>query len=292
MSLHATLFTDSACPWGYSANPDLTVLQWRYGSSIIWQVAVIGLAETPDRYVDAGYTPTRMVAGYANFRRRFGMPFQADPRPRVTATREVCRAVVATRLVSPEHEWAAVRALQFAWFNTPALLDEPVAIGEALTLIDGLDVDAVLAKLAEPETEEAYQADRALARSAEGGATHFQGKSANSDGAERFTAPSVVFRAEDGTTLEAGGFQSLAVYDTVIANLDRTLPRRGPATTALEVLQAFEHGVTTQEVAAVLAPSLTEPDRDAAEVELLGLLAGGQARRTPLGDDALWRLAV
>lgn len=291
MSLRAVLYTDSACPWGYSANPDLTVLQWRYGTGIQWQIAVIGLAETPDRYVNAGYTPTRMVQGYSTFRRRFGMPFQADPRPRVTATREVCRAVVAVRLVSPEHEWAAVRALQFAWFTTPALLDEPQAIAHALRLIDGLDVDAVVEQLGRPETEEAYQADRALARTAEGGATHFQGKSANSDGAERFTAPSVVFTAEDGRSLEAGGFQSLLVYDAVIANLDRSLHRRGPAESALAVLQAFEHGVTTQEVAAVLAPSLTEPDRLAAEAELLTLLGEGLARRTPLGDDALWRLA-
>ncbi|MDQ8045665.1 MAG: hypothetical protein AAGC46_12995, partial [Solirubrobacteraceae bacterium] len=261
------------------------------GDGIQWQIATIGLAESPDRYVNAGYTPTRMVAGYATFRRRFGMPFQADPRPRVTATREVCRAVVAVRLVSPEHEWAAVRALQFAWFTTPALLDEPEAIGEALSIIDGLDIAAVLEQLGRPETEEVYQQDRALARSAEGGATHFQGKSANSDGAERFTAPSVVFKAQDGTTLEAGGFQSLLVYDAIIANLDRTLERRGPAESAREVLEAFPHGVTTEEVAAVLAPSLTEPDRLAAEGELLGLLADGVARRTPLGDDALWRLA-
>ncbi|MDO9355343.1 MAG: hypothetical protein Q7T55_16710 [Solirubrobacteraceae bacterium] len=291
MALHATLYTDSACPWGYSANPDLTVLHWRYGAGIDWSIRTIGLAEAPSRYEDIGYTPTRMVQGYASFRRRFGMPFQANPRPRVLATREVCRAVVATRLVSPQHEWAAVRALQFAWFNSVVLLDEPEAIGEALRLIDGLDVDAVLAQLERPETESVYQEDRAAARTAEGGATHFQGKSANHDGAERFTAPSVVFTAEDGRSLEAGGFQSLAVYDAVIANLDRSLDRRGPAESALEVLKAFEHGVTTQEVAAVLAPSLTEPDRDAAEAELLALIATGEARRTPLGDDALWRLA-
>ncbi|OMG51940.1 hypothetical protein, partial [Brevundimonas sp. ZS04] len=138
-------------------------------------------------------------------------------------------------------------------------------------------------------TEDAYQRDRAHARTAAGGATEFQGKSANTDGAERFTAPSVLFQTGTGQTLEAGGFQSLAVYDAMIANLDRTLPRRGSAESALEILQAFPEGVTTYEAAAVLAPPLTEPGRDAAEAQLLALFADGQARRTPLGDDALWR---
>lgn len=290
-AVHATLFTDPACPWGYSANPDLTVLRWRYGSALRWKVVMIGLAETSDRYLEAGYAPTRMVQHYRTFARRFGMPFQASPRSRVLATGRACRAIVATRMVSQQHEWAAVRALQFAWFTTDELLDEDDRLAAALALVDGLDVGAVMAQLDHPETEQAYQLDRAHARTAAGGATSFQGKTANSDGAERFTAPSVVFTSGTGHTLEAGGFQSLAVYDALIANLDRTLARRGPAEDALAVLQAFPHGVTTQEVAAVLAPSLTEPDRVAAEAELLALFAGGQARRTPLGDDALWRLA-
>ena len=290
--MYATLFTDPACPWGYSANPDLTVLKWRYAEAIRWRYVMIGLAETPERYVNSGYTPERMVAGYADFRRRFGMPFQAAPRPRVTGTGRVCRAVVAVRLQDPALEWAAIRALQFRWFTTDALLDEDDAeIAAALETVEGLDAAAVVAALDAKTTEDAYQRDRAQARTAAGGATEFQGKSANTDGAERFTAPSVLFTTDTGQTLEAGGFQSLAAYDVVIANLDRTLPRREPAESAEQVLDAFPAGVTTQEVAAVRAPSLVEPDRRAAELELLALLAAGKARRTPLGDDALWRRA-
>lgn len=288
----ATLFTDPGCPWGYSANPDLTVLRWRYGHALRWQVVMIGLAESGQRYVDAGYTPERMVAGYADFRVRFGMPFQAAPRSHVTGTGRACRAVVATRLQAPEHEWAALRALQLHWFTTDALLDEDdAALTAALATVDGLDAAAVVAAIETKATEDAYQRDRAHARTAAGSATSYQGKSANTDGAERFTAPSVVFTTGTGQTLEAGGFQSLAVYDACIANLDRTLPRRDPAGSALEVLQAFPEGVTTQEVAAVLAPSLVPPDRSRAEHQLLELFAAGQARRTPLGDDALWRRA-
>jgi hypothetical protein len=35
-----------------------------------------------------------------------------------------------------------------------------------------------------------------------------------------------------------------------------------------------------------------EPDRDAAEGALIDLVASGAARRTPLGDDALWSLSI
>lgn len=289
--MHATVFTDPGCPWGYSANPDLAVMRWRYGASITWKLVMIGLAETAERYEQAGYTPERMVAGYANYRRRFGMPFQAAPRARVTGTGRACRAVVAVRLLQPELEWAAVRALQFGWFTTDALFDEDDALIAALATVDGLDAAAAVAAIDDQATEDAYQRDRAHARTAAGGATEYQGKSANSDGAERFTAPSVLFTTGTGNTLEAGGFQSLAVYDAMVANLDRTLPRRGPAGSALEILEAFPEGVTTYEAAAILAAPLTEPDRAAAEAQLLELFAGGQARRTPLGDDALWRAA-
>ena len=47
-------------------------------------------------------------------------------------------------------------------------------------------------------------------------------------------------------------------------------------------------GLTTQEVAAVMARGNLDPDRDAAESALVELVASGAALRTPLGDDALW----
>ncbi len=288
--MDVVLFNDPACPFGYSATPDLTVLQWRYGDALRWRLVMIGLSETAERYEQAGFTPVRMVAGNRTFRDRYGMPFQLALRDRIVPSGRACRAIVAVRQLAPELEWPALRALQFAWFTGDAMLDEDEALHAALASVAGLDAAAVIERLDDAAVEAEYQADRALTRSAEGGPTHFQGKSANSDGAERFTAPSVQFSA-GGATLEAGGFQSLAVYDACIANLDRALPRRPAADSVAEVLQAFPHGVTTQEVAAVMATGLEPPDRDGAELQLLEAVAAGQARRTPLGDDALWQTA-
>jgi hypothetical protein len=49
--------------------------------------------------------------------------------------------------------------------------------------------------------------------------------------------------------------------------------------------------VTSGEVAAIIAQNNQLPDRPAAERALVELVGAGEARRTPLGDDALWQLA-
>jgi len=284
-----THFSDPACPWAYSASPALAVLRWRYGSQLDWRLVTIGLSEDPARYVERGYTPTRMAVGHLSFR-RFGMPFAFTPRARVTATGRACRAIVATRLLDPEREYDAHRALQFGWFTTTLLLDEDADIATALAVVAGLDVERVIAAIDDPATEEAYQADKSETRSAAGGATEMQGKARQTDGPVRFSAPSLVLKA-NGVRVEAGGFQPVEAYDVLIANLDPTLTREAPTDDPGAILERFPAGLTTQEVAAIMAPNNQEPDRPAAERALVELVGAGGARRTPLGDDALWQPA-
>ena len=217
------------------------------------------------------------------------MPFATAPRERPHATWPMCRAVVATRRLFHDREWAAFRALQFAQFTSTLTLDDPADIEKALEWVPGIDAAKIVAASLEPETEELFATDRKLARSAAGGPTEFQGRSATTpDGEVRFTAPSVVFTAKDGASLEVGGFQPVEAYDVAIANLDRSLTRREPAEDAGEVLGAFPDGLTTYEVAAVMAKHLQPPDRDAAEDALISLAASGEAERRPFGNDALW----
>jgi len=288
-TLAVTHFTDPGCPWAYSASPELAVLRWRYGAQLRWRHVMIGLAEDPQLYSDRGYTATRMATGFRRFR-RYGMPFATGPKPRVSATSPACRALVATRLAAPEREYEAFRALQFAQFTSTMLLDEPDALRAALARMEDLDADAIVGALEAPEVWEAYDADRAEARTAEGGPTHFQGKSFDSDGKERFTAPSLVFAREDGATLEAGGFQPVEAYDVCIANLDRSLERRAPAEDAVDVLRAFTFALTTREVAAVMAPPMTASDDAATEDALIAATGEGIVARESLGDGALWSL--
>jgi 2-hydroxychromene-2-carboxylate isomerase len=287
-----THFSDPACPFAYSAAPALAVLHWRYGEQLDWRLVTIGLSDSPRRYVEAGYTPAAMAAGVRNRFARFGMPLTAQPRSRVVASSRACRAIHAARRLHPGREEQVLRALQFGWFTTTLLMDEDDDIATALSRVEEIDGAAVTAAIDDPEIVAAYEQDKDETRQAAGSATEFQGKARQTDGLVRYSAPSLVFRSSDGRRLEAGGFQPLEAYDVLIANLDSTLDRRGPAEGPLEALRAFPDGLVTQEIAAIMAPNNTAPDAPAAEQALIELVGGDEVRREPLADDALWRVAA
>jgi 2-hydroxychromene-2-carboxylate isomerase len=282
-----THFTDPGCPWAYSAWPAHTTLKFRYGEQLRWTLVMIGLTEDAGQYAARGYTPTRSAIGYERFR-RFGMPFQITPKERLSATSPACRAVVATRLEAPALEETALRALQFAQFTTTGTLEDPDTLHSALADVEGLDAEAVAGRIDDPEVVAAYEADRARARAAAGSPTEFQGRAADTDGAVRYTAPSLLFDDADGQRLEAGGFQPIEAYDVVIANLDPTLERRPPADDPVQVLNGFPFALTTVEVAAVMTEHLGVPNLPAVEAALIAATGEGRVARRPAGDGSLW----
>lgn len=290
--IRATLYTDAACPWAYSASPALRVLEWCFRDQLGWRLVMIGLREDASGLVERGYSPARSALGWMSFRRRYGMPFRLVPKERLAGTGRGCRAVVAARLRDPGSEWRVLRALQLANFTTPLLLDDDELIREALRRLPGVDADAIVDSLDDDEVSAAYEQDKAEARSAAGTAAEAQRKTSTSDGPVRFTAPSVVFE-QDGRRLVAGGWQPVLAYDVVLANLDPSLDRTPPPDDPEPLLAYFPDGLTTVEVAALLADGPDPvPDPDAAERTLVQFVADGRAVREPLGDDALWRSAT
>jgi predicted DsbA family dithiol-disulfide isomerase len=286
-TIAATLFIDPACPWGYSASPALRVVRWRYGRQLDWRLTMIGLAESTDTYARRGFTPTRMAKAMPGFR-RYGMPFAPGAKERVSATARGCRAVIAAGLTDPGAEWKALRALQLANFTTRLLLDDDEAISAVVAAATGIPAATILGLLDDPSVDEAYERDRAQARSAVGTPAELQGTTATTDeGVVRFTAPSVIFE-RGSTTLVAGGMQPVEAYDILIANIDPTLERRAAPGDAGDLFEVFPEGLTTGEVAALLAPSNQLPDPVAAELQLIELAAEGRVTRIGLGDGALW----
>jgi hypothetical protein len=155
--------------------------------------------------------------------------------------------------------------------------------------VPGLDGDAIVDRIDDPEIVALYEADRALARSADGSPTHAQDRFSTSDGPVRYTAPSVIFEHRDGRRLEVGGFQPFEAYDTALANLDPRLERRPAPASVVEALAEFPEGLTTAEVASVMRPSdLVDADLEAARAELD---AATGVVREPAGVDAIWRAA-
>ncbi|MGH3076956.1 MAG: DsbA family oxidoreductase [Gaiellaceae bacterium] len=289
--IEVTLYTDPVCPWAYSANPALRVLEWRFGDQLAWRLVVIGLREEVSEQAARSYDPARSLHGHATFRERYGMPFGLVPKARQAATSRGCRAIVAARLLEPGSEWRVLRALQLANFTTRLLLDDDELIRGALRA-DGIDADAIVDGLDDARVTEAYERDRAEARGAAGSAAEAQGKTSTSDGPVRFTAPSLVFD-QDGRRLVAGGWQPILAYDVLLANLDPGLRRTPPPETALPLLEHFPDGLTTSEVAALLAVG-SDPivDRESTERHLLELAADGSVTRLPLGQDAIWLSAA
>ena len=289
--IQATLYTDPACPWAYSGLPALRVLEWRYGDQLAWRLVLIGLREDATGLAERGYDPARAALRQTMFRDRYGMPFALVPKERPAGTGRGCRAVVAARLLEPGSEWTVLRALQLANFTSPLLLDDTESIRDALDRVPGIDADAIAERIDDDEVIQAYEADRAEARTAAGTPAEAQQKTSTSDGPVRFTAPSVVFE-RDGERLVAGGWQPLLAYDVLLANLDPGLGRTPPPETPKPLLERFAEGLTTSEVAALLADGPDPvPDLEAAEQALGQLAASGEIVRVPLGEDALWRQA-
>ena len=285
--ISVTHFSDPGCPFAYSASPALATLRWRYGDQLAWRHVMIGLTEDAAQYAERGYTTLWMAQGQRRFH-RFGMPFGTAPKQRLSATARACRAVVAVRLGRPELEWAAFRALQFTHFTTSLPLDSDEALLAALRFLPGVDPETIVGSLGSAEVTEAYEADRARARTAAGTATEFQGKAADTDGAVRYTAPSLVFRTDEGRCLEAGGFQHVDAYDVCIANLDPSLERRGAPEDLAELLGEFPEGLTTAEAAACTVPIADFADPGATEDALLELADEGRAVVVPVGRGAVW----
>ena len=284
--IEATLYTDAGCPWAYSANPALRVLEWRFRDQLSWRLVMIGLREEPSEAAVRTWDAERALARWHVFGDRYGMPFATSPKERPSGTGRACRAVVAAGLDSPGSEWAVFRALQLGYFASGSLLDDAASIGTALAEVVG--AEGVAARVDDADVVAEYERQRAEVRSAEGTPAHAQDKTTVSDGLVRYTAPSIVFR-RGSEVAYAGGWQPLLGYDSVLANFAPELERAPPPDSPEPLLERFPGGLTTAEVALLLARGSDPwPDREGAHEMLEELVAAGTARRVVCGTDAVW----
>src|SRR3954452_13482412 len=245
-----TEYTDPGCPWAYSAEPFRRRLNWLYGDRLEWRVRLVGLAESPDEYVDRGFTPERQSQSFATIAREHGMPIDTSLRPRMAATLPACRAVVAARLHAPEHERRLLRRLGVRHL-AGELLDAPQPIAGAARDA-GLAPADVERWSRDDGVETALREDMAAAREPLAAARVLDHKLANWSGGRRYTCPSYeIVRVEDGVRIAVPGFQPWGVYDVVLANLVPGVDRREPPSAVEEVLAWTGTPLATKEVAVV-----------------------------------------
>jgi predicted DsbA family dithiol-disulfide isomerase len=274
-----TEFTDPGCPWAYSAEPFRRRLSWLYGDRIEWRARMVGLAESPDEYVDRGFTPDVQAKAFASIAREHGMPIDTSERARMAATIPACRAIVAARLHAPDRMRRLLRRLRVRTF-AGELLDEPGTIANAARDA-GIDPTDLQRWMAGADVEAALREDMAAAREPQPAAHVLDHKLANWSGGRRYTCPSYeIVRVSDGVRIAVPGFQPWAVYDVITANLVPTVDRRDPPQNVEDALRWTGTPLATKEVAVVC-----DIDVDEAR-ERLGRVADEQH----VGFDGFWTL--
>jgi predicted DsbA family dithiol-disulfide isomerase len=274
-----TEYTDPGCPWAYSAEPFRRRLSWLYGERLEWRLRMVGLAESPDEYVDRGFTPERQSSAFAMIARKHGMPIDTSVRPRMAATVPACRAVVAAKLHAPDRTRRLLRRLRVRHF-AGELLDEPQTIADAARDA-GIDPAELDRWTAGDDVEAALREDMTAARDPIPAARVLDDKLANWSGGRRYTCPSYeIVRVSDGVKIAVPGFQPFAVYDVVTANLVPDVDRRPPPDSVEEVLRWTGTPLATKEVAVVCGIDLPEAR------ERLGRVAEEQH----VGADGFWTL--
>jgi predicted DsbA family dithiol-disulfide isomerase len=274
-----TEYTDPGCPWAYSAEPFRRRLSWLYGERLEWRLRMVGLAESPDEYLDRGFTAERQARAFSTIAREHGMPIDTSVRPRMAATVPACRAVVAATLHAPDRARRLLRRLRVRHFSGQ-LLDEPQTIADAATDA-GIDPGELERWTAGEDVEAALREDMTAARDPIQAARVLDDKLANWSGGRRYTCPSYeIVRVSDGVKLAVPGFQPFAVYDVVTANLVPDVDRRPPPDSVEEVLRWTGTPLATKEVAVVCGIDPADAR------ERLGRVAHEQH----VGADGFWTL--
>ena len=291
VSLHVTHFSDPGCPWAWSASPAIAALKWRYGDQLDWRDVMIGLTENGSVYEARGYTRRRPGARLSARSASAACRSRPSRASSVHGTWPMCRVVVATRRLAPEREYAVFRALQFAQFTSTLDLEDPKDLLEAIAWVPGHR------RRRDHRRRRAIpRPRRCSSRTATWPARPRAARPSSRTSTPTPTAASATrrrasrSRTQQGVTLEAGGFQTLRG----LRRADRQ-PRPDaraaapPAEDAAEVLEAFPDGLTTAEVAQIMAQDkfAAGPQQGRGRADRRRS-ATAPPQRLPFGHDALW----
>ena len=270
-----TEYTDPGCPFAFSAEPFRRRLQWLFGDQLEWRPRMVVLADTPEEYLEKGFTTERQSSSFETLSREHGMPIDTRLRPRMAATAPACRAVVAARLFAPEAERALLRRLRVRHFSGQ-LLDDPATIADA-AVDAGIDPAELTQWLDRPEVDDGAASRTrpppARRRAAALAQSH---KLAEWSGGMRYTCPSYEIEGLSVPGLPAvGGLRGGAGQRRARARASAT--RRATST---EVLRWAGTPLATREVAEVCQIS----DREAREA------LGRVAVEAHVGADGFWSL--
>jgi predicted DsbA family dithiol-disulfide isomerase len=274
-------YTDAACPFAYSAEPQRLRLLWHYGDQLQWTTRLVVLSTSPDELAARGLTTELLAKTMDRMQREHGMPFDTSERDRLAAALPACRAVAATQVHAPEHADALLRQLRRTYMCGEGLIDEQDVIDRAAAAV-GIDPGTLADWIGASDTQTHLEEGMEAARTPLQAAKALDHKLAPAgDGRRRYSTPTYELHL-DGRAVVVPGFQPWESYEVAIANLDPSLERSAAAEDAAEVLEWAPHPLATAEVAAILGSDL-----DGAREQL----AASGAAFEPVGSDGFWSAA-
>ena len=275
-----TIFTDPGCPFGFNAQPQETQLGWHYGDGLAITRRMIVLIEKSATFEEIGLS-RQMVAGNAvRLRSTYGMPMLTEPRDRLPATIQGCRAYVGARLHDPARADLLLRSLRRRAFSDGQALDDLETIHGAGTDA-GIPADTIDTWLADEQVEQALSDDMAAARAPAPEALALAHRLSKSRGGLRYSTASAVFEHGDRRVVMPG-FQPFAVYEVAVANVAPELERRPAPQTAQEILSWAPYPLATAEVAELRGIGLDQAREE---------LQGAGATVAEVAGDGYWSMA-
>jgi predicted DsbA family dithiol-disulfide isomerase len=272
--VEVTIYTDPGCPFGFNAQRQEAQLLWHYGEGLDISRRMIVLSERSS-FEELGLS-REMIAGNARrLSSLYAMPMLTEPRDRMAATIQACRAYVGARINDPQRADLLLRALRRRAFSHGQPLDELDTI-HAAGSDAGIAPDSIDAWLGDEEVEQALRDDMAATRAPLPEALALAHRLSRSNGGLRYSTASAVFEHGDRRVVMAG-FQPFAVYEVAVANVAPELERRPSPGSVEEVLSWAPYPLATAEVAELMGLGLDEA-RDqlrAAGAELDGAAEDG-----------------
>ncbi len=276
-------YGDPACPWDYSSEPSRLRMLWHYSDQLAMTPRMVVLSDTPEDYAKKNFTVDKLERALTDIQRRFGMLIDLTRRARMPGTRLACTAVVAVRRESVARAESFLRRLRGRTMSGALLDDRETIVGACADI--GLDFAELQESMADPETQAQLDADWRAARSPTPAALRLDHKLADwehdGESGRRYTCPSWVFHdPSSDRVVTAPGMQPFESLEVALADVAPSLERRGPPSSATEILDWHEGPIATAEVAALRQVSM---DDAKSELEAVG------ARPTMVGPERFWQ---